>query len=69
MKCKATGFPEPYIIWVKENTMQTREGENFYLEPALAEDSGKWTCTARNFMGTDSASTNLIIASKELLTG
>ena len=65
LRCRATGNPKPYIVWIKENG-EARVGEDFVLDPADQSASGNWTCTARNLMGIDAASTQLIIASEEL---
>ena len=66
LQCIAFGTPNPEIIWVKKNSGRAVIGSNFILESALPEDTGNWTCRASNFMGTDTADVEIIVASKYL---
>ena len=64
LQCSAYGTPKPEIIWAKKNSGRAIFGSHFILENALPEDSGNWTCRASNFMGTDTADLEIIVASK-----
>lgn len=64
LQCLAHGTPKPEIIWVNKNTGRAVIGNSFILESALPEDSGNWACRASNFMGTDIADVEIIVASK-----
>lgn len=64
LQCSAQGTPKPEIIWAKKNSGRAIIGSHFILENALPEDTGNWTCRASNFMGTDTADVEIVVASK-----
>lgn len=64
LQCSAHGTPKPEIIWAKKNSGRAVIGSHFVLENALPEDTGNWTCRASNFMGTDTADVEIVVASK-----
>ena len=65
-QCSAQGTPKPEIIWAKKTSGRAVIGSHFILENALPEDTGNWTCRASNFLGTDTADIELVVASKSL---
>lgn len=64
MICDATGVPLPEVYWVKQGTQQSRIGGKFSLNPAKREDSGKWTCVAKNVLGVETALMDLTVYSE-----
>lgn len=65
-QCTAQGTPKPEIIWAKKTSGRAVIGSHFVLENALPEDTGNWTCRASNFLGTDTADIEIVVASKYL---
>lgn len=55
--CPVDGNPEPSITWYKESGIRSNvnvssPGKNLTFPKANSEDSGCYTCPARNFLGT-----------------
>lgn len=57
--CKASGYPEPTITWIFDD--KTFTGENLMVK----EKDGKYTCIARNDLGTDTREVNVVIRGKK----
>ena len=72
--CKATGYPIPNVIWhrvngsltdrvsVSENILTGGGGStaNLVIRNASREDTGIYTCTANNSIGSDSRSIRIV---------
>ena len=67
MKCKATGYPQPYFVWQKENIelkntsrILIRSDNSLTILDTTREDAGQYECIARNTAGLESASTAVV---------
>ena len=72
--CKATGYPIPNVIWhrmdgsstdrvsMSENILTRGGGStaNLVIRNASKEDTGIYTCTANNSIGSDSRSIRIV---------
>ena len=72
--CKATGYPIPNVIWhrmdgsstdgvsMSDNILTGGGGSsaNLVIRNASREDTGKYTCTANNSIGSDSRSIRIV---------
>jgi len=67
-QCTAQGTPKPEIIWAKKTSGRAVIGSHFVLENALPEDTGNWTCRASNFLGTDTADIEIVVATEPMFT-
>lgn len=61
-KARATGVPQPVLEWSKDGVRVTGvEGSDFLLSGASEGDSGVYTVTARNSIGTNSANFRITV--------
>lgn len=67
MKCKATGYPQPYLIWQKENIelkntsrILMKSDNSLTILNTTRHDAGQYECIARNAAGLESASTAVV---------
>ncbi|XP_063891869.1 hemicentin-1-like [Helicoverpa armigera] len=51
LECRADGNPSPYVWWTKNGQVISTKGANLILVPVSRNDSGKYGCHARNFLG------------------
>jgi len=60
--CKATGQPEPTIMWNKMlgQVLRSKNGK-LIIHGVTKADGGTYTCSARNVVGQDSAAAQLIV--------
>lgn len=67
LRCRATGYPEPTIVWSpikdKRRLVDNNQG-TMTIKTARAEDTGVYKCTASNECGHDSIETVLSIIPK-----
>ena len=70
--CKASGLPEPVISWRKDGQRVTfgelyelLRNNTLVISQAQEEDSGSYVCTARNFLGKDSATSQVEVIGKK----
>ena len=69
MVCGADGVPRPTITWKKMGSGKIiGQVEEFHIMSTSENDSGGYTCTARNDLGADSRELKLRVQSKYLLT-
>ena len=69
MVCGADGVPKPTITWKKMGSGKIiGQVEEFHIMSTSENDSGGYTCTARNDLGADSRELTLRVQSKYLLT-
>ncbi|KAM9324527.1 hemicentin-1 [Gastrophryne carolinensis] len=61
LKCIATGYPLPQIVWIHNDMFLTfssryviTEDGSFIIKSVIQKDSGVYTCLATNIAGTDS---------------
>lgn len=77
LKCTLLGHPKPTVTWEKngdlvdedrtEGHIQTRiDGNNYFLEIAKCgcEDAGKYTVTAKNSLGKQTASVEVTVTGR-----
>ena len=67
MVCRAGGVPRPTITWVKalagNNEKIVGVGEQFTIANTSGSDDGKYTCRAKNELGSDSREVTLHVQS------
>ena len=65
MVCWTEGVPKPKVTWKKSSTDQiVGYGEVFTIGNTTGRDEGKYTCTSKNELGTDSKEVTLNVQSK-----
>ena len=72
LQCEVKGNPTPQVTWLKENSslsadkriLQSRDG--LIIVDVTSQDSGLYTCEARNFLGTVSSSATLTVQGNEI---
>ena len=74
LQCEVKGNPAPLVTWLKENSslpadkriFQSRDG--LIIVDVTSQDSGLYTCEARNFLGTVSSSATLTVQGNEIVS-
>ncbi|XP_072199268.1 hemicentin-1 isoform X3 [Excalfactoria chinensis] len=69
LACVADGIPTPVINWKKDDTLlaeiagkyKTVPGGDLILDNVVPEDSGTYTCTAKNVAGEDTHTVTLVV--------
>ncbi|XP_015725366.1 hemicentin-1 isoform X1 [Coturnix japonica] len=69
LACVADGIPTPVINWKKDNTLLAEiagkykavPGGDLILDNVVPEDSGTYTCTAKNVAGEDTHTVTLVV--------
>ena len=65
IKCMAKGMPPPSLSWSKDgNKLENAQPNLLHLMSITLEDSGRYTCSADNFMGSDRQSAVLTVRGK-----
>ena len=65
LRCNASGIPAPRIDWRKDGLLR-KSGSADYIIPSLAmEDSGLYTCSASNVLGSVKESSNIDVIGNE----
>ena len=71
IQCPIRGAPMPSIVWTKDDQSissggryTTKSDGSLLIASSIEEDSAKYTCTAINVAGEDSASSTMKIQSK-----
>ena len=72
LQCEVKGNPAPQVTWLKENSslpadkrvFQSRDG--LIVTDVTSQDSGLYTCEARNFLGTVSSSATLTVQGNKI---
>lgn len=62
--CKGFGFPPPNITWsgpLSSKTKGKATESGLVLTEVKLEDVGRYTCTARSYLGSDKAETILVV--------
>ncbi|CAH3158139.1 unnamed protein product [Porites lobata] len=54
LTCKATGNPQPEIIWLKDDRLLFNGSTTGNIKPQSESDFGIYTCLSRNVLGNDS---------------
>ena len=68
--CSATGNPLPKLSWVRvdgslpSNRIKVTSDGLLQIDDVRLEDAGKYKCMARNILGEDNNSANLVVQSK-----
>ncbi|XP_018408468.1 PREDICTED: hemicentin-1 [Nanorana parkeri] len=75
LKCSATGFPVPRIVWTHNDMFLTyssrfviTEDGSFIIKNAMEKDSGIYTCLATNNAGTDRQTSILVYIEAPVVT-
>lgn len=69
MVCWTEGVPKPKVTWKKSSNDQiVGDGEMFTIVNTTGLDDGKYTCTARNELGTDSKEVTLNVQTRPVIT-
>ena len=53
MQCQAKGIPEPNVTWTKNGQDLVFTNNTIVIRRVSLEDSGLYTCKARNLLGED----------------
>ena len=68
IECTVRGIPEPTITWMKDDqVLSVASGHVIYsngtlvIEKTNLDDKGKYTCTAKNIEGEDSATSRVFV--------
>jgi len=66
VECMAKGIPPPSLSWRKDGDIleNTSAANILHLRGVTLEDAGRYTCTADNFVGSDSQSAVLSVRGK-----
>ena len=65
MVCRADSVPQAWITWTKTGSSEILAyGERFNILNTRKDDDGTYTCTARNYLGSDSRIVTLNVQSK-----
>lgn len=66
IECLAEGIPPPSLSWSNDGKKVENSGRNFlHLRSVSKEDSGRYTCSADNFLGSDRQSAILTVRGKK----
>ena len=71
--CSVTGNPAPQLSWVRvdgslpSNRIKVASDGLMQIDDVRLEDAGKYKCMARNILGEDENSANLVVQSKSTL--
>ena len=72
LPCVASSYPLSTYTWSKDDVVITsaqarveRKGGNLLLKTALVRDSGRYTCTVTNSLGTKSIYINLVVTGEK----
>lgn len=68
VECMARGMPPPLLSWSKGGVkLDISQVNLLHLQSVTLEDAGRYTCTADNFLGSDSQSAVLSVRGKYTL--
>ena len=68
LECMARGMPPPLLSWSKGGVkLDISQVNLLHLQSVSLEDAGRYTCTADNFLGSDSQSAVLSVRGKYTL--
>ena len=68
--CSATGNPAPQLSWIRvdgslpSNRIKVKSDGLMQIDDVRLEDAGKFKCMARNLLGKDENTANLVVQSK-----
>lgn len=66
IECVAEGIPPPSLSWSNDGIrVENSEGNFLHLRGVTKEDSGRYTCSADNFLGSDRQSAILTVRGKK----
>ena len=66
IECVVEGIPPPSLSWSNDGIRVENSGGNFlHLRGVTKEDSGRYTCSADNFLGSDRQSAILTVRGKK----
>lgn len=68
MECSAKGVPPPSLSWSKDGVkLKSLQSNLLHLRNIAQENTGRYTCTAENFLGFVSQSTLLSVRGKYMV--
>ena len=63
--CSAIGLPEPQLSWYKNNELYRDSGSSLVIPSASMADTGVYTCSAQNMVGSASVKYRLVVREGE----
>ena len=64
LKCEARGTPAPRLSWTKDGVAVEGGGDSLLIEDIQSDDTGSYTCTATNLLGSSSDTSIIAVKSK-----
>ena len=64
LECVSTGIPAPATAWTFNRTATAVRGEVFSIKSAISADSGLYTCTASNTIGSTKQTITVSVVSR-----
>ena len=64
LECVSTGIPAPATHWTFNRTATAVRGEVFSIKSAISADSGLYTCTASNTIGSTKQTITVSVVSR-----
>ena len=66
LNCSISGTPKPSVQWYKDRNPVSGGSTTLFLREVKNEDTGRYTCKAKNIGGSDEADIYIAVHSKSL---